>query len=88
MAYGYNSIHGAVKIDDLSPESRRTIRLVLWGARFGLTGAFALISATVASCLVPLSYAWLVYALVGATMCLVYWWVWGRIFKNVGLTVE
>jgi len=88
MAYGYYSIHDSVKSDDLSPESRRTIRLVLRGARFGLTGGFALISATLASCFVPPSYAWLAYTLVGATMTLVYWWVWGKIFRNVGLTVD
>ncbi len=28
------------------------------------------------------------YPLVGGTMCMVYWWVWGKIFRTVGLTME
>jgi hypothetical protein len=53
-----------------------------------LTGASSLASAELASWFTPPRYAWLAFALVGATMCIVYWWVWGKVFKNVGLTVE
>jgi hypothetical protein len=47
-----------------------------------------MISAELASWLTPAGYAWIAYALVGATMSVVYWWAWGRIFRNVGLKVE
>lgn len=77
-----------MKDADYSPEYKRLLRLALRGARFGLTGGFAMVSAELASWLTPPRYAWLAYALAGATMCMVYWWVWGKIFKNVGLTVE
>ena len=77
-----------MKDADFSPEFKGVLRFLLRGARFGLTGGSAVVSAELASWLVPARFAWLVYALVGSTMCIVYWWVWGKIFKNVGLTVE
>jgi hypothetical protein len=36
----------------------------------------------------PPRYAWLAYALVGATMAVIYTVSLGRTFKNVGLTVK
>ena len=77
-----------MKDTDFSPGYKRLLRGCLYGARFGLTGGFAVVSAELASWLTPARYAWLAYAMVGATMAVIYWWVWGRIFKNVGLTVE
>ena len=78
-----------MKDADLSPEYKRLLRLALRGARFGLTGGSSLASAELASWFDRTdAMPWLAYALVGATMCIVYWWVWGKIFKNVGLTVE
>lgn len=71
-----------------SPSFKRFQRSLLRAARAGLSGGFAAISAELAVMLVPRQHAWLAYALVGATMCMVYWWVWGRIFRNVGLVVE
>jgi hypothetical protein len=77
-----------MKDADTSPEFKRVLRFLLRGARFGLSGGFAVVSAELASWLVPARHAWLAYALVGATMAVIYWWTWGKIFKNVGLTVE
>ena len=80
--------HREMKDADFSPEYKRLLRGCLYGARGGLAIAFAMVSAELASWLTPARYAWLAYALVGATMVIVYWWVWGKIFKNVGLTVK
>ena len=77
-----------MKDADFSPGYKRLLRGCLYGARFGLTGGFSLVSAELASLISPARYAWLVYALVGATMVIIYWWTWGRIFKDVGLTVK
>jgi hypothetical protein len=77
-----------MKNADLSPNFKRLLRTVLRAARFGLSGGFSLVSAELASWLVPARFAWITYALVGATMFVVYWWCWGKIFKNVGLVVE
>lgn len=77
-----------MKDADFSPGYKRLLRLCLFGARGGLSIGFAITSATLASWLAPARYAWLAYAIAGATMVLVYWWVWGRIFRNVGLKVE
>ena len=41
-----------------------------------------------ASFFAPAQHAWLVYAVVGGTMVMAYWWCWGKVFKNVGLVVE
>jgi hypothetical protein len=71
-----------------SPSFKRFQRSLLRAARAGLSGGFAAISADLASWFVPARYAWLAYAVVGGTMVMVYWWVWGRIFRNVGLVVE
>lgn len=71
-----------------SPGYKRLQKAALLGARAGLSGGFAVISAEAASFFVPAPYAWLVYAVTGGTMALVYWWVWGRVFKNVGLVVK
>jgi hypothetical protein len=73
---------------DFSPEYKRLLRGCLFGARGGLSVGFAIASATLGSWLTPARYGWLAFALIGSTMSVVYWWVWGRIFKNVGLTVE
>jgi hypothetical protein len=56
--------------------------------RAGLSGGFAAISADLASLILARQHAWWACGVVGGTMVMVYWWVWGRIFKNVGLTVE
>ena len=77
-----------MKDADFSPGFKRLLRRCLFGARGGLAIAFAMVSSELASWLTPARYAWLAYALVGATMVIVYWWVWGKIFKNVGLTVK
>ena len=77
-----------MKDAESSPEFKRVLRFLLRCARFGLTGGFAVVSAEFASWLTSARYAWLAYSLVCSTMCIVYWWVWGKIFKNVGLTVE
>jgi len=71
-----------------APAFKRLQKATLRAARAGLSGGFAAISAELAVMLVRRQHAWLAYALVGATMCMVYWWVWGRIFRNVGLVVE
>ena len=73
---------------DFSPEYKRLLRGCLFGARGGLSVGLAIASATLGSWLTPARYGWLAFALIGSTMSVVYWWVWGRIFKNVGLTVE
>ena len=65
-----------MKDADLSPEYKRLLRLALRGAQFGLTGASSLGSTGL--WFTPPRYAWLAYALVGATMFIVYWWVWAR----------
>ncbi|MBN2575794.1 MAG: hypothetical protein JXP73_14605 [Deltaproteobacteria bacterium] len=71
-----------------SPSFTRLQKAALLGARAGLSAGFAVISAEAASYFVPASYAWLVYAVTGGTMTIVYWWVWGRVFRNVGLVVK
>ena len=77
-----------MKDADLSPGFKRLLRLCLFGARGGLSVGFAIFSATLGSWLAPARYAWLAFALVGATMSVIYWWVWGKIFKNVGLKIN
>jgi len=77
-----------MKDADFSPGFKRLLRRCLFGARGGLSVGFAISSATLGSWLTPSRYAWLAFALVGASMSVVYWWVWGKIFKNVGLTVK
>jgi hypothetical protein len=71
-----------------SPEFKRLLRFFLRAARFGLTAGFSLVVAELASWLTSARYARLTYVLVGATMSIVYWWVWGRIFKNMGLRID
>ena len=58
------------------------------GARAGLSAAFAVISADLALMLVPRQHAWWACGVVAGTMVMVYWWVWGRIFRNVGLVLK
>ena len=77
-----------MKDADPSPSFKRLLRVCLFSTRGGLAIGFAMVSAELASWLTPARYAWIAYALVGATMSVVYWWVWGRIFRNVGLKVE
>lgn len=48
-----------MKDADFSPEFKRVLRFLLGGARFGLTGGFAVVSAELASWLTPARYAWL-----------------------------
>ena len=80
--------YSTVKDADLSPGYKRLLRGCLFSARGGLSIGSAICSATLASWVAPARYAWVAFALVGATMVLVYWWVWGKVFKNVGLKVE
>jgi phosphate/sulfate permease len=71
-----------------SPEFKRDLRTVVRDARTVLSVGFAAISADLAWLLVPQQHAWWACGVVAGTMVMVYWWVWGRIFRNVGLVVE
>jgi hypothetical protein len=71
-----------------SPSFKRFQKATLRAARAGLSGGFAVMSAEAASFFAPAQHAWLVYAATGGTMVMVYWWVWGKVFKNAGLVVE
>ena len=71
-----------------SPGFKRLQRAALRAARAGLSGGFAVISTKGAVMLTPAQHTRWVYPLVGGTMVMLYWWVWGKIFKNVGLVVE
>ena len=77
-----------MKDADLPPRFKRLLRICLFSTRGGLAIGFAMVSAELASWLTPARYAWIAYAIVGATMTVVYWWVWGTIFKNVGLNMK
>ena len=71
-----------------SPGFKRAQRAALFGARAGLAGGFAVFSADVAGVFVPRQHVWWAYGLVGGTTVMVFWWVWGRVFKNIGLVVR
>jgi len=71
-----------------SPPFKLLQKSLLRAARAGLSAGFAVISADLAVMLVPRQYTYLAFAVVGGTMCLVYWWCWGRIFRNTGLVVK
>jgi uncharacterized membrane protein YgdD (TMEM256/DUF423 family) len=71
-----------------SPGIKRLQKSLLRAARAGLSAGFAVISGDLAVMLVPRQYAYLAFAVVGGTMIVAYWWCFGRIFKNVGLTVK
>jgi hypothetical protein len=83
-----------------SPGFKRLQKAALLGARAGLSGGFAVISAEAASYFVPPPYTWLVYAVTGGTMTVVAGQTLGlritdrvfaadrRIFRNVGLVVK
>ena len=77
-----------MKDADFSPGYKRLLRGCLFGARGGLSIGSAICSATLASWLAPARYAWIAFAIAGATMSVVYWWEWDKVFKNVGLTVK
>ena len=62
--------------------------MTLWGARFGLTSCLTLLAAEHLSWLVSARFAWLFYALAGATLWVVGWWLLGRLFRWAGLWVE
>jgi hypothetical protein len=70
-----------------SPEFKRAFRTVVRGVRALLSVGFAAISADLARMLVPHRHAWWACGVVG-TMVTVYCWVWGRVFRNVGLVVK
>ena len=67
---------------------KRLQRATLFGARAGLTGGFAVLSADVAGTLVPRQHVWWTYGIVGGTMAMLLWWAWGRLFKKSGFVVE
>ena len=75
-------------VPEPSPGFKRLQKATLRAARVGLAGGFAVISADLAVMLAPERYAWLAFAVTGGTMSVVYWWVWGRIFRNLGCTVK
>jgi hypothetical protein len=70
------------------PPFRLLQKSLLRAARASLSAGFAVISGDLAVMLVPRQYAYLAFAVVGGTMTVAYWWCWGKIFKNVGLTVK
>ena len=71
-----------------SPGFKRLQAATLRAARAGLSGGFAVITADLTWMVAPRQHAWWACGVVGGTMVLVYWWVWGRIFRNVGLVVK
>ena len=80
--------YSTMKDAEFSPGYKRLLRGCLTGARGGLSVGFAISSATLALWLDSARNAWIAFAIAGATMSVVYWWVWGRIFKSLGLTVR
>jgi hypothetical protein len=80
--------HSAMSTPEPSPGFKCLQKVSLRAARAGLSGGFAVITADLAWLLVPRQHAWWACGVVGGTMVMVYWWVWGKIFKNVGLTAK
>jgi hypothetical protein len=72
---------------DPSSLMNRTQRSLLRAARAALSAGFAVISGDLAAMLAP-GQAWWLWGVTAGTMIFVYWWTWGRIFKNVGLVAK
>jgi hypothetical protein len=75
-------------VPEPSPSFKRLLRASVFGIRAGLSGGLAVASADAASLCASGRYAWLVYAVTGGTMAMLFWWVFGRILKRVGVTAE
>jgi hypothetical protein len=61
------------------------MKIVVFGARLGLTTGFAMLPALLVSWVVRLRWAAVSFVLVGATTWPAYWWVWGKLLRKAGL---
>ena len=64
---------------------KRTMKLVAFGARLGLTTGFAMFPGLLASWLAPVRWVGATFVVVAATTWPAYWWVWGKLLRKAGV---